>query len=96
MYSGKVLMMYSLMFGAALQMKEEPLTQRPRGNKFDRYKNYTNIVIERLVSTGSCYIEDQFFERLYEALPKKLRGEVRFHSDIESKRIFITYTRYKP
>ncbi len=88
--------LYSFMLGAAMHISQRPLTQRSRRKpSFDRYKNYCNIVIEALATRGICSIEDEFFERLYQELPGKLRGKVLFHCDIENKKIFITYSKFK-
>ena len=83
----------ALMYAAAGAIHQPPKTKSY--NKFDVFKNYCNIVVERLANDGLCYVDNDYFERLYQVLPAKLRGQVLFHCNIEDKRVFITYTRVK-
>lgn len=57
--------------------------------------SYIDKVINNLVSKGVCKISDDVFHIVREKLPLKLRGQVLFHSDIETKQIFVTYKKYK-
>jgi hypothetical protein len=53
-------------------------------------------VIKELVLKGICLVPERLFMDLRYTLQSKLRGQVLFHSDIETKQIFITYQKYKP
>lgn len=56
-------------------------------------KEVTDKVMEALVNKGSCFVSDNVFFALRDTLQNKLKGEVLFHSDIKTKKVFITYTR---
>ena len=60
---------------------------------YDNRRIKEDKVIDLLVSKGICFIDYDMFHFLKDTLPNKLRGQVLFHSDIESKKIFITYTK---
>ncbi|MBS4014481.1 MAG: hypothetical protein KGZ97_12130 [Bacteroidetes bacterium] len=55
-------------------------------------KACTDKVMEILVTNGICFIDYYLFLELNESLQNKMRVLVLFHSDIESRKIFITYT----
>ena len=63
--------------------------------KYDKIRVVTDKVMEALVLKGICYIDKALFYELYESLPKRMRGQVLFHSERETKKIFITYTKLK-
>ena len=91
MKSKLLLSMLPLMLGG---MMNEPYSQRSSYEpKHDRLKLTTDKVIEALVSKGVCFIDKSLFYQLCSTLPQKLRGQVLFHCDIKSQKIFITYTK---
>ena len=54
-------------------------------------KGYIDRIIETLVYKGIVGIDSLYFNQVRLGLQGKLRGQVLFHSELKTRRIFITY-----
>ena len=84
----------SLAFGLAMDFNQPVrIKKRSVNNDNLRSKQTIDKVIETLVTKGGCFIEHDLYLELKDALSTKLRGQVLFHCDIASRKIFITYAK---
>ena len=90
----KIIMMALMMQGAVGMNGYDETTQRKRSGPNKR--DTMDSLITTLVTKGMCYVDSYTFNQVRDVLPSKLRGQVLFHSMIENKEIFITYTKAKP
>ena len=90
----KKLILMSLAYGMVMDVNQP--TRQAYGSSSDDYdiaKRTIDAVMEALVSKGICFINHRLFQDLKDTLSFKLRGQVLFHSEIKSRRIFVTYTK---
>ena len=78
-----------MLYGSALtNLIENTRKTKP---KRDTLKEYTDLIINQLINKGVCVINYDLFYILKDKLPQMLRGQILFHSLIETGDIFITY-----